>query len=190
MSYDFAKFVIYLSYEIEGSPDRWWVTTSRKTSHKISTNIEGSPDRWWVTTPVFSRTNIGSYIEGSPDRWWVTTSRTTIGSYMKTLKGHQIVGELRPVYNLCLVEPPLDWRVTRSLVSYDNCLSFDIKEPTIEGSPDRWWVTTSSVCNVMRWFKLKGHQIVGELRRYSRYPKASDEIEGSPDRWWVTTSKR
>ena len=34
------------------------------------------------------------------------------------------------------------WRVTRSLVSYDpiNCLSSEVSN--IEGSPNRWWVTT------------------------------------------------
>ena len=57
------------------------------------------------------------------------------------LKGHQIIGELRP----SLVFQPRflsNWRVTRSLVSYDH-VGFQIGvESYIEGSPDHWWVTT------------------------------------------------
>ena len=59
----------------------------------------------------------------------------------------------------------MDWRVTRSLVSYDK-FSYDLVWTfLIEGSPDHWWVTTPSIA----------------------LSKTLPLIEGSPDHWWVTT---
>ena len=82
----------------------------------------------------------------------------------------------------------INWKVTRSLVSYDKIL-FSLRICfNIERSPDHWWVTTTI------WFlaqyqseQLKGHQIIGELRlrQTSKHPYGL--IERSPDHWWVTT---
>ena len=59
---------------------------------------------------------------------------------------------------------PKDWKVTRSLVSYD-LLSFqNIHLQEIERSPDHWWVTTNHRYLISKQGKLKGHQIIGELR--------------------------
>ena len=63
--------------------------------------------------------------------------------WLLRLKGHQIVGELRP--NL----------VADALVA------------EIEGSPDRWWVTSYEALNIRMFITLKGHQIVGELRLHT-----------------------
>ena len=81
------------------------------------------------------------FIEGSPDRWWVTTS-----SKNRQLRIHYWRVTRSLVSYDVKVVPKISWtiywRVTRSLVSYDpiNCLSSEVSN--IEGSPDRWWVTT------------------------------------------------
>ena len=84
---------------------------------------------------------VSHWIEGSPDHWWVTT-------------------RWWPLYQCWW-----NWRVTRSLVSYD-------------------MKTTSLTCS----FSLKGHQIIGELRQINGSIRCWDLIEGSPDHWWVTTN--
>ena len=81
-----------------------------------------------------------------------------------SLKGHQIIGELRLKEGLLNRLNPMNWKVTRSLVSYDSSLSTRPKGLQIERSPDHWWVTTPCL-----------HSPLG--------PK----IERSPDHWWVTT---
>ena len=148
---------------IEGSPDHWWVTTSKATLPTVGVLnwrvtrslvsydnypaifdsnwvIEGSPDHWWVTTLPCSSIMSSKYIEGSPDHWWVTTRRTSINLHFHY------------------------WRVTRSLVSYDYWMD-ELNESLID-----WRVTRSLVSydllqslNLML-LKLKGHQIIGELR--------------------------
>ena len=80
-------------------------------------------------------------IEGSPDHWWVTTLTRSL-----TLAF-------------------LDWRVTRSLVSYDFFYSYSCIAVTIEWSPDHWWVTTKYWEILLVRPTLKGHQIFGELRQ-------------------------
>ena len=57
-------------------------------------------------------------IERSPDHWWVTTTPLCPLCPQDKLKGHQIIGELR---RSCISHDDLlyDWKVTRSLVSYD-----------------------------------------------------------------------
>ena len=83
----------------------------------------------------------------------------------------------------------LNWRVTRSLVSYDNILLYMLLNPLkIEGSPDHWWVTTYNYLLSGNKLKLKGHQIIGELRLLRACLSFFERIEGSPDHWWVTTS--
>ena len=79
--------------------------------------IEGSPDHWWVTT-IHEHNSFRKIIEGSPDHWWVTTYWLNSLSYIN------------------------NWRVTRSLVSYDGFKTFKHNVTQIEGSPDHWWVTT------------------------------------------------
>ena len=81
-----------------------------------------------------------TFIERSPDHWWVTTW----AKYSFNLAAHWKVTrslvsyDLRS-YNQVKVKP--HWKVTRSLVSYDFFASVLMSEA-----------------------KLKGHQIIGELR--------------------------
>ena len=129
-------------------------------------------------------------IEGSPDHWWVTTAfKDSDTTFAK------------------------DWRVTRSLVSYDTyfCVfwshlfiegspdhwwvttllpSFCSCHPSIEGSPDHWWVTTTGDRKWTVWLKywrvtrsLVSYDYIKELNKWSF------RIEGSPDHWCVTTCR-
>ena len=129
------------------------------------------------------------------------------------LKGHQIIGELRRCcccwFSHDYIEgSPDHWWVTTVVVDLAMIIAL------IEGSPDHWWVTTVHCCHLNTGFKLKGHQIIGELRhillkdsvinsywRVTRSLVSYDSlkaflstsalsIEGSPDHWWVTTSAR
>ena len=141
VSYDIAMIAKPMFSCIERSPDHWWVTTSEQTLAKVgfedwkvtrslvsydnSTEslgakllIERSPDHWWVTTPYCSY-NFCCTIERSPDHWWVTTA-----GLFSSLSENK------------------NWKVTRSLVSYDSFLA------------------VASISDS----KLKGHQIIGELR--------------------------
>ena len=124
--------------------------------------------------------------------WKVTRSlvsydlRCGVLNLLRSLKGHQIIGELRPELSVSLHWHP------------------------IERSPDHWWVTTSPPASSMDFSILKGHQIIGELRRIpycshnlGTYWKVTRSlvsydytllqsqpwhlIERSPDHWWVTT---
>ena len=79
------------------------------------------------------------------------------------LKGHQIIGELR-LASFVWFTWFSNWRVTRSLVSYD-VKSLSKPLPA----------------------SLKGHQIIGELRQGTADYFNTKNIEGSPDHWWVTT---
>ena len=84
-------------------------------------------------------------------------------------------------------QPLLNWRVTRSLVSYDRIFTYCCCCCCIEGSPDHWWVTTDRTNLITCLFRLKGHQIIGELRLSKALSQHLNVIEGSPDHWWVTT---
>ena len=139
VSYDLATNFLASAPIIEGSPDHWWVTT-KVWCVRCCVCIEGSPDHWWVTTPLLLyylkllilkghqiigelrrnslRIDKISIIEGSPDHWWVTTKHASYIPPLHGLKGHQIIGELR-LHTQCVSSPSIDWRVTRSLVSYD-----------------------------------------------------------------------
>ena len=147
---------------IEGSPDRWWVTSLLIPLICFVIN-------WRVTRSLVSYVFFNNillcliYIEGSPDHWWVTSCLFPFFKVLVLLKGHQIVGELRQYSH----NPPLsswNWRVTRSLVSYVFFNNILLCLIYIEGSPDRWWVTSwiTNCCHYLS--RLKGHQIVGELR--------------------------
>ena len=129
--------------------------------------IERSPDHWWVTTYRLLSKYYKQYIERSPDHWWVTTTRRLL---------HLIIS--------------LDWKVTRSLVSYDfvrsNCelLQLNWKVTRSLVSYDK-----SSACNKIL-LRLKGHQIIGELRLdLPLILLLWLLIERSPDHWWVTTCR-
>ena len=105
------------------------------------------------------------FIERSPDHWWVTTKSAERYAFNLALKGHQIIGELRPqehfACSLIFIErSPDHWWVTTSNAA--------AVYPTadIERSPDHWWVTTTNAILMVIYVKLKGHQIIGELRRY------------------------
>ena len=81
---------------IERSPDHWWVTTKDTPLSSLSTKIERSPDHWWVTTCISSCCYNFSY-------WKVTRSLVSYDCSIQEdfacsliLKGHQIIGELRP----------------------------------------------------------------------------------------------
>ena len=139
MSYDYIIKLCKWSFLIEGSPDHWWVTTLERNWY-LQLLIEGSPDHWWVTTSYPQLISPRISIEGSPDHWWVTTITYSLNDLWTRLKGHQIIGELRPSTIASFVMPK-DWRVTRSLVSYDLFKR--------RSTAETW---------------LKGHQIIGELR--------------------------
>ena len=110
-------------------------------------------------------------IERSPDHWWVTTGGQPLCRLYVSLKGHQIIGELRHKM-ICFSQIHLDWKVTRSLVSYDLDASNTSCMLSIERSPDHWWVTTFfPMLNAGSPLKLKGHQIIGELRHASSTQK-------------------
>ena len=164
MSYDRVKYFIAKNHCIEGSPDHWWVTT----------NLQGILKHW---IELKGHQIIGELRRckrvNQLKRFW--------------LKGHQIIGELRRIWRnqrlfryywrvtrslvsydewdvLWIV--PVNWRVTRSLVSYDFFpFTRMVFFKCIEGSPDHWWVTTCSLSCCWFSHELKGHQIIGELRR-------------------------
>ena len=83
----------------------------------------------------------GVKIERSPDHWWVTTMaiKPAIRYWNWKVTRSLVSYDVRVLHRNYLV---LDWKVTRSLVSYD------------------WSFTFSSISKT----KLKGHQIIGELR--------------------------
>ena len=81
-------------------------------------------------------------IERSPDHWWVTTEGYHLFFCFMSLKGHQIIGELRPALSASSWIDQRNWKVTRSLVSYDKAPAFNWDVANIERSPDHWWVTT------------------------------------------------
>ena len=157
MSYDCTPHRPQTHARIEGSPDHWWVTTCHSHLWWVQ-EIEGSPDHWWVTTSTKA-------IRSSSIYWRVTRSLVSYDFKEEAinvgtiLKGHQIIGELRPN---CLPDSlhSLYWRVTRSLVSYDKD-AINIFSPIIG---------------------LKGHQIIGELRH--DYQNNSDHCFN----WRVTRS--
>ena len=195
---------------IERSPDHWWVTTLQLLLSILTITLKGHQIigelrqsiksstvafvNWKVTrslvsydgTPLLGGEN-GS-IERSPDHWWVTTicifwwemhlilkGHQIIGELRPLtcrsckewlrLKGHQIIGELRRLY-LSIYASGLNWKVTRSLVSYDNPFHTIYNSIKIERSPDHWWVTTYKTCFI----------------------HTTTPIERSPDHWWVTTN--
>ena len=148
-------------------------------------------------------------IEGSPDHWWVTASSSVNLYSLDLLKGHQIIGELRPWKStsmrlmLLLKGHQIIGELRHTYINFH-------KISSIEGSPDHWWVTASigtclkstsklkghQIIGELRLIKdwliewvlqLKGHQIIGELRQPCRQFTSSRKIEGSPDHWWVTT---
>ena len=126
--------------------------------------IEGSPDHWWVTTIHSTPIGISLVIEGSPDHWWVTTFKVIFIW----------------IFN--------NWRVTRSLVSYDAFFADSDRFCSIEGSPDHWWVTTFYLLLKLKLLKIEGspdHWWVTTKTLQSN--KSLTSIEGSPDHWWVTT---
>ena len=144
-------------------------------------------------------------IERSPDHWWVTTTGTSLVSRVRKLKGHQIIGELRHSFaklfkSFIIIErSPDHWWVTTARDDKDTAAA------VIERSPDHWWVTTNTICLMlilhqywkvtrslvsydmvdrtqMNYMKLKGHQIIGELRRSHLY------VEECVINWKVTRS--
>ena len=186
VSYVFYGKTYAVHKSIEGSPDRWWVTSSvlfntilmlSLKGHQIAGElrllnncflyfvylIEGSPDRWWVTSGC-SLCNFWIGIEGSPDRWWVTSCCLFIFRRRSLLKGHQIAGELRRTFKASTINH-WHWRVTRSLVSYV------FEEGIHRDTFNNWRVTRSLVSYVCSLPNI----VVNTL------------IEGSPDRWWVTS---
>ena len=127
--------------------------------------IERSPDHWWVTTRLMPKKLIELH-------WKVTRSLVSYDSprcmddCFATLKGHQIIGELRQNFVKEKVKG-INWKVTRSLVSYD------LKTLLILPMWNNWKVTRSLVSYdrnevpVVENIVLKGHQIIGELRQLS-----------------------
>ena len=138
-----TKFVYYKLTTIHWKVTRSLVSYDLLPHAKcwFSSKIERSPDHWWVTTRFFHTERDFPMIERSPDHWWVTTKpnkpykgffglkgHQIIGELRLPLvivrrspwrlKGHQIIGELRPEIGL-RASKLSNWKVTRSLVSYD-----------------------------------------------------------------------
>ena len=100
---------------------------------------------------------------------------------------------------MCTLSPH-DWKVTRSLVSYDHkwvkvvpkislkghqiigelrlIICCQIAHCLIERSPDHWWVTTCSFAAEENPLRLKGHQIIGELRPSSMQKDTFQWLKG------------
>ena len=190
MSYDLLITCCQIAHCIEGSPDHWWVTTKALADGKAQAKLKGHQIIGELRPFVLLFFILVCCIEGSPDHWWVTT----VG-YFLLFRSH-------------------DWRVTRSLVSYDNSLSYKEGGKQIEGSPDHWWVTTSVPLHIREL--LRNWRVTRSLVSYDRidisilfiliywrvtrslvsYDNAEItsliplSIEGSPDHWWVTTKQR
>ena len=135
MSYDgftFAVAVVVVDWKVTRSLvsyDLFWA------SSRVLNSIERSPDHWWVTTLFYIVIIKICSIERSPDHWWVTTSS-------------EVCSRIHS-----------NWKVTRSLVSYDLLLFF-----------------------VLFFLLLKGHQIIGELRLLcsgSRFPSGDWKVTRS-----------
>ena len=80
------------------------------------------------------------------------------------LKGHQIIGELRR-YAPDLLRPGVELKghqIIGELRHFIYLLFLFFS--CIEGSPDHWWVTSIELAEVKPRNWLKGHQIIGELR--------------------------
>ena len=154
--------------------------------YDLKLGIEGSPDHWWVTTaflqPFASRYELkGHQIIGELRPFNNPSKGTPF-----RLKGHQIIGELRPVWKDAL-RNYINWRVTRSLVSYDQkpAIPNSLKElkghqiigelrliglrlklilKTLKGHQIIGELRPNCSCSITYSLKLKGHQIIGELR--------------------------
>ena len=103
--------------------------------------IERSPDHWWVTTLFKIKKHVINIIERSPDHWWVTTNFSLVFFKVADIE-----------------RSPDHWWVTTYLTNH-------FHQFVIERSPDHWWVTTSVMMQSSIKNILKGHQIIGELRR-------------------------
>ena len=147
---------------------------------------------WKVTRSLVSYAldskffNSCSSIERSPDHWWVTPLHPTTTVLQNLLKGHQIIGELRPsVKAEVSADKQLkghqiigELRLTTSGSPFSPCW---LKGHQIIGELRPW--TSRGTANLTI---LKGHQIIGELRLMQHYPQLGLLIERSPDHWWVT----
>ena len=187
VSYDRARLTWLSPLIIEGSPDHWWVTTSctlleynldKLKGHQIIGELLPSDILimhqhcyWRVTRSLVSYYSSKNQLCWIRLNWRVTRSLVSYCTLLiqmilgyNPLKGHQIIGELLR-WLLLMWSRFWYWRVTRSLVSYYNRLFAVLTAIAIEGSPDHWWVTTFWYFNNASALLLKGHQIIGELRR-------------------------
>ena len=102
-------------------------------------------------------------IERSPDHWWVTTCRPWILS--KTSFDWKVTRSLVSYdrNNIRQIRHRSHWKVTRSLVSYDLSIHVWLKVAILKGHQiiGELRLTQGSYSNVLL---LKGHQIIGELR--------------------------
>ena len=130
------------------------------------------------------------------------------GDSQVRLKGHQIIGELRQVARSGATRT-VDWKVTRSLVSYDYCnhnnnnnklkghqIIGELRLYPLQQLLSNQLLKGHQIIGELRLTKrsmsfalhiLKGHQIIGELRRTFQFGINLANIERSPDHWWVTT---
>ena len=118
MSYDILIKTSTGNDQIERSPDHWWVTTLNSTFTNSVAFIERSPDHWWVTTTTVLAVVVTLGIERSPDHWWVTTfklSDITLQRIERSPDHWWVTTESKFTEADCIP----DWKVTRSLVSYD-----------------------------------------------------------------------
>ena len=147
----------------------WKVTRSLVSYAPVISPVTLNSEYWKVTRSLVSYANILSFlyfiyfIERSPDHWWVTPASKLSIALSSTLKGHQIIGELRlPAESLSTPKIKLKGhQIIGELRHEERVVHSSV---WIERSPDHWWVTpilsSSEVCSHI----LKGHQIIGELR--------------------------
>ena len=105
-----------------------------------------------------------NHIERSPDHWWVTTEFDIVFSLSGLLKGHQIIGELRQSKHSSRIVTN-NWKVTRSLVSYDHLTSDQYDQIYLLKGHQITGELRLRTFLIKKIRKLKGHQIIGELRQ-------------------------
>ena len=127
---------------------------------------------WKVTRSLVSYDWVKHPLAIAGKHWKVTRSlvsydqRNAGAMHLLLLKGHQIIGELRPPFKVAKFRTKL-------------------KGHQIIGE-----LRQIVPINYSFGYQLKGHQIIGELRPESWVLWSLGCIERSPDHWWVTTSTK
>ena len=125
-----------------------WKVTRSLVSYDFGILLVLVCTNWKVTRSLVSydATNFlavaSRSIERSPDHWWVTTLWISPRYETSSLKGHQIIGELRlpkrkAIYCCHLLK---GHQIIGEL--RHRALALSYLTSSIERSPDHWWVTT------------------------------------------------